>query len=157
ARDNPSSTPRARESEPPMTAFEPRVVYWNHSPTPYFVARFNAIVRHGGIDFEAWFNDRREAMRSWTVDEREWLFPARYIPRRRLLGGAERIPGPELRERRPDLLVQECDRAHLTAGFLAARALAGRTAFRTLPNYDAWSERTWWREAGKRFVFRAVD
>lgn len=140
-----------------MSPPKPKVVYWNHSPTPYFVARFNAIAERGALDFEAWFNDRREPIRSWNVNEREWLFPARYIPRRRLLGWAERIPVPELRERRPDLLVQEYDRAHLSAGFLAGKALAHRTAFRTLPNFDAWSERTWWREAGKKFVFRAVD
>jgi glycosyltransferase involved in cell wall biosynthesis len=134
-----------------------KVVYWNHSPTPYFVARFNAIARRGKLDFEAWFNDRREPIRSWDVDEREWLFPARYIPTRSLLGWSARVPVPELLASRPDLLVQEYDRAHLSAGFLAARALASRTAFRVLPNYDAWSERTWWRETAKQAVFRAVD
>lgn len=133
------------------------MVYWNHSPTPYFVERFNAIVDRGTLDFEAWFNDRRESIRSWEVNEDEWRFAARYIPRRSLLGWRERVPAAELRGARPDLLVQEYDRAHLTAGFLAGRAAAGRTAFRVLPNFDAWSERTWWREAGKRFVFRAVD
>jgi glycosyltransferase involved in cell wall biosynthesis len=140
-----------------MSAPRPKVVYWNHSPTPYFVERFNAVVERGSLDFEAWFNERREANRSWRVDERDWRFRARYIPVRSLLGWHERVPAPELREVRPDVLVQEYDRGHLTAGFLAGRALAGRTAFRVLPNFDSWSERTWWREAGKQFVFRAVD
>jgi glycosyltransferase involved in cell wall biosynthesis len=139
------------------TGRRPRVVYWNHSPTPYFVERFNAVVARGTLDFEAWFNDRRESHRSWEVSEREWAFSARYIPRRGLLGWRERVPAAELRAVRPDLLVQEYDRGHLTAGFLAGRALADRTAFRVLPNFDSWSERTWWREAGKRFVFAAVD
>jgi glycosyltransferase involved in cell wall biosynthesis len=133
------------------------VVYWNHSPTPYFVERFNAVVERGGLDFEAWFNDRRETDRSWHVEERDWNFPARYIPRRPLWGWNERVPAAELRSLRPHLLVQEYDRSHLAAGFLVARAFAGRTAFRVLPNFDSWSERTWWREAGKQFVFRAVD
>ena len=133
------------------------MVYWNHSPTPYFVERFNAVVERGGLEFEAWFNDRREPSRSWDVNEADWLFPARYIPPRSLLGWSERVPAAELRATRPDVLVQEYDRSHLTAGFLVGRALAHRCAFRVLPNFDAWSERTWWREAGKRFVFRAVD
>ena len=140
-----------------MSLTRPKVVYWNHSPTPYFVERFNALVDRGGLDFEAWFNDRREPSRSWEVNESQWRFRARYIPRRPLLGWNERVPVAELRVTRPDVLVQEYDRSHLTAGFLAARALAGRTAFRVLPNFDSWSERTWWREAGKQLVFRAVD
>jgi glycosyltransferase involved in cell wall biosynthesis len=140
-----------------MSRTRPRVVYWNHSPTPYFVERFNAVMERGGLDFEAWFNERRESIRSWDVKEEEWAFPARYIPSRSLLGWSERVPVAELQSLRPDLLVQEYDRSHLTAGFLAGRVLARRTAFRVLPNFDSWSERTWWREAGKRFVFRAVD
>jgi glycosyltransferase involved in cell wall biosynthesis len=140
-----------------MADRRPRVVYWNHSPTPYFVDRFNAVVERDGIDFEAWFNDRREAIRSWDVDESRWLFPARYIPRRSTLGWRASVPVAELRQTRPDLLVQEYDRSHLVGGFLAAERYAGRSAFRVLPNYDTWSERTWWREAGKRFAFHAVD
>jgi glycosyltransferase involved in cell wall biosynthesis len=140
-----------------MSNRRPRVVYWNHSPTPYFVDRFNAVVERGGLDFEAWFNDRREAIRSWEVDESRWRFPARYIPRRSTLGRRAPVPVAELRQTRPDLVVQEYDRSHLFAGFLAAERYAGRTAFRVLPNYDSWSERTWWREAGKRFAFHAVD
>jgi glycosyltransferase involved in cell wall biosynthesis len=140
-----------------MSRARPKVVYWNHSPTPYFVERFNAIARSGGLDFEAWFNERREQSRSWEVDETRWRFPARYIPPRNLLGCSVRVPIAELRATRPDVLVQEYDRAHLSAGFLAGRALASRTAFRVLPNYDSWSERTWWRQAGKHVAFRAVD
>lgn len=136
---------------------KPRVAYWIHSPTPYFVDRFNAVADLGTVDFEVWFNHRREPDRSWSVDEASWRFSARYIPSRTIAGYHAPLPFPELRRFRPDLVVQECDRAHLVAGFLAARAIAARTAFRALPNYDAWSERTWWREAGKHFVYRAVD
>lgn len=140
-----------------MGRARPHVVYWNHSPTPYFVERFNAIAAQGAIDFEAWFNERLEAIRSWEVHEDTWAFPARYIPSRSVLGRGIRLPAAELRRSRPDLLVQEYDRGHLVAGFLCGRLLASRTAFRVLPNFDAWSRRTWWRETGKRFVFRAVD
>jgi glycosyltransferase involved in cell wall biosynthesis len=34
---------------------------------------------------------------------------------------------------------------------------ARRVAFRVLPNFDAWSTRTWWREAGKHLLFRVID
>ena len=140
-----------------MKSQYPRVVYWNHSPTPYFVERFNAVADRGTIDFEAWFNERREPSRSWDVDESSWRFRARYIPSRRLFGWDARVPIPELRAVRPELLVQEYDRSHLAAGFLAARAVCDRTAFRVLPNFDSWSDRRWWREAGKHAVFKAVD
>ena len=136
---------------------KPRVVYWNHSPTPYFVERFNAVADRGSLEFEAWFNERRQANRSWDVDEGKWRFRARYIPSRPRVARTANVPVPEMRSVRPDLVVQEYDRAHFTAGFLAAKALGFRTAFRVLPNYDAWSRRTWWREAGKHFVFAAVD
>src|SRR6202035_553727 len=88
-----------------MSGKRPRVVYWNHSPTPYFVERFNAVVDRGGLDFEAWFNDRREPSRSWEVNESQWRFRARYIPRRPLLGWSERVPVAELALIRPDVLV----------------------------------------------------
>jgi glycosyltransferase involved in cell wall biosynthesis len=140
-----------------MSRRTPKVVYWNHSPTPYFVERFNAVAERGNVDFEAWFNTRREAMRSWDVDESGWRFRARYIPARGLGPVRAQVPVPELAEARPDLLVQEYDRGHLALGFAAGTRLAGRTAFRVLPNYDTWSRRTWWREAGKHCVFAAVD
>jgi glycosyltransferase involved in cell wall biosynthesis len=139
-----------------MADRRPRVVYWNHSPTPYFVGRFNAVADRDGLEFEAWFNERREAIRSWDVDESTWRFPARYIDGR-FLGRRMPLPATELRLWRPDLLVQEYDRSHLMAGFLVGTAYAGRTAFRVLPNFDSWSHRTWWREAGKHFAFHAVD
>jgi glycosyltransferase involved in cell wall biosynthesis len=135
----------------------PRVVYWLKQPTPYFVERCNAISDRGTLEFEAWFNTRVEPDRSWDVDESAWRFPARYMPTRSILHWRNRLPIPELASLRPDLIVQEYDRMYLSAGFLAARALAGRTAFRVLPNFDSWSDRTWWRELSKHFVFRAVD
>jgi glycosyltransferase involved in cell wall biosynthesis len=136
---------------------QPKVVYWLKQPTPYFVERCNAIADRGNLEFEAWFNTRVEPDRSWDVDETAWRFRARYIPTRTLLSWRNRLPIPELATLQPDLVVQEYDRLYLSAGFLAARALARRTAFRVLPNFDSWSERTWWREASKHFVFRAVD
>jgi glycosyltransferase involved in cell wall biosynthesis len=135
----------------------PRVVYWFTQPTPYVVARFNALADSGQLDFEAWFSEVRQADRSWDVDEAQWRFRASYIPARRLLGLRIRVPIPELLETRPDLFVLEYDRLNLALGTLVGRALSARLGLRILPNYDSWSRRTWWREASKRLLFRAVD
>ncbi len=137
-------------------ASRPRVVYWLRQPTPYYVTRMNAVARRGNLDLEVWFSVVRESDRSWSVDPSQWEFPARYIARRRAVGGL-RVPLGELRRARPDLFILEYDRANLALGALAGRAAASRLAFLVLPNYDAWSQRTWWREAGKHFLFRAVD
>jgi glycosyltransferase involved in cell wall biosynthesis len=135
----------------------PRVVYWFIQPTPYAVARFNAVADSGALDFEAWFSEVRQSDRSWEVDESQWRFPARYIPARRFLALRLRIPLPELAETRPDVFISENDRINLAIGAVAARAYARRLAFRILPNFDAWSHRTWWREASKHLLFRAAD
>ncbi len=137
---------------------KPRVVYWFKQPTPYMVERFNAVADRNTINFEAWFDDVREPDRSWDVNEGEWRFAARYLGKNGLpILKDWKIPSQELRDTKPDLIIQECDRSHLAVGFLLGRVLAKRTAFRSLPNYDAWSERTWWREVSKHFLYRAVD
>ena len=134
-----------------------RVIYWHKQPTPYMVERCNAISDLESLDLEVWFNVRHEPDRSWIVDESTWRFPARYIADRRTLGVPHRVPISELCAARPDVFVQEYDRAYLAAGFLVARAYAARTAFRVLPNFDRVSDRTWWRELSKHFLLRAVD
>ena len=136
---------------------KPFVVYWMKFPSPYFVDRCNAVIARGKLDLEVWFDVRQPDKWAWDIDESQWSFPARYVPTRRLWGRPNRIPLPELSGRRPDLFVCEYDSAQLSLGFLAARAVADRTAFRVLTTFDAWSRRTWWREAGKHLVFRAVD
>ena len=40
-----------------MTKTRPFIVYWNNIPSPYMVARFNALVERNEIEFEAWFNE----------------------------------------------------------------------------------------------------
>jgi len=136
---------------------KPHVVYWQNIPSPHMVARFNALTGRGAIAFEAWFNAEREQDRSWDIDARAWAFRARFIPERSCLGRQWRVPLPELRAARPDLLVSLYDRAPFALGILGSRVVATRTALRALPNYDAWSERAWWKEAGKHVLFRAVD
>jgi glycosyltransferase involved in cell wall biosynthesis len=133
-----------------MTGRPLRVLYWFPQPTPYAVARFNAAAQRPELEFHAVFSRVREPDRSWDVDEAAWKFPARYL-------GRFRVPLRELRRLRPDVFVLEYDRWNLALGAIAGLATAERVAFRVLPNFDAWSTRTWWREIGKNVLFRAID
>lgn len=132
-------------TEPPV-----RVLYWFTQPTPYVVARFNAAAQRPELDFHAVFSRVREPDRSWDVDESAWKFPASYL-------GRIKVPVKELRRLRPDVFVLEYDRWNLALGAVIGFAAARRVAFRVLPNFDAWSKRTWWRELGKKLLFKAVD
>ncbi|MBS2964717.1 glycosyltransferase family 4 protein [Actinocrinis puniceicyclus] len=127
-----------------------RVLYWFTQPTPYAVARFNAAAQRPELDFHAVFSQVREPDRSWDVDESAWKFPAGYL-------GRIKVPVKELRRLRPDVFILEYDRWNLALGAVIGFAAARRVAFRVLPNFDAWSRRTWWRELGKRVLFKAVD
>jgi glycosyltransferase involved in cell wall biosynthesis len=114
------------------------------------VARFNAAAQRQELEFHAVFSRVREPDRSWDVDEAAWKFPASYL-------GRIKVPVRELRRLRPDVFVLEYDRWNLALGAIVGLAAARRVAFRVLPNFDAWSRRTWWREVGKSVLFRAVD
>jgi glycosyltransferase involved in cell wall biosynthesis len=127
-----------------------RVLYWFTQPTPYVVARFNAAAKRPELDFHAVFSRVRQPDRSWDVDESAWRFPARYL-------GRIKVPLAELRRLRPDVFILEYDRWNLALGAVIGFATARRVAFRVLPNFDAWSHRTWWREAGKNVLFKAID
>ncbi len=96
------------------------------------------------------FSQVREPDRSWDVDESAWKFPASYL-------GRIKVPVRELRRLRPDVFILEYDRWNLALGAVIGFATAQRVAFRVLPNFDAWSTRTWWRELGKNVLFKAVD
>jgi glycosyltransferase involved in cell wall biosynthesis len=133
-----------------MTERPVRVLYWFTQPTPYVVERFNAAVQRPELDFHAVFSQVREPDRSWDVDESAWKFPASYL-------GRIKVPVKELRRLRPDVFILEYDRWNLALGAVAGFAAAQRVAFRVLPNFDAWSQRTWWRELGKNVLFKAVD
>ena len=133
-----------------MTERPVRVLYWFTQPTPYVVARFNAAVEQPDLDFHAVFSHVREPDRSWDVDESAWKFPASYL-------GRIKVPVQELRRLRPDVFILEYDRWNLALGAVAGLVIAQRVAFRVLPNFDAWSQRTWWRELGKNVLFKAVD
>jgi len=133
-----------------MTMRPLRVLYWFTQPTPYVVARFNAAAQEPSLDFHAVFSRVREPDRSWDVDESAWKFPASYL-------GRIKVPVKELLRLRPDVFVLEYDRWNLAVGAIIGFATAQRVAFRVLPNFDAWSRRTWWREIGKNVLFNAID
>jgi glycosyltransferase involved in cell wall biosynthesis len=127
-----------------------RILYWFNQPTPYVVARFNAAVQRPELDFHAVFSDVRQPDRSWDVDESTWKFPAQYL-------GRLKVPLKDLIRLRPDVFLLEYDRWNLALGALLGLVTARRVGFRVLPNFDAWSNRTWWREASKHLLFRVID
>jgi glycosyltransferase involved in cell wall biosynthesis len=140
-----------------MTTRRPKVVYWNNQPSPYVVARFNAVADRGTLDFEAWFDGIREPDRSWDVDASSWRFAARILEPRLVAGRRTVLPIAELRETRPDVFICNYDRRHHMLGAWASLALAGRTAIRALPSYAAWESPSFARDAAKHLLFRAVD
>ena len=75
----------------------PRVVYWNNIPSPYAVARLNAVAERGNLTLEAWFCARTEPNRSWAICEEEFRFPWRYLPG----GPIDRFLTPVARLQRP--------------------------------------------------------
>jgi glycosyltransferase involved in cell wall biosynthesis len=134
----------------------PFVVYWNNIPSPYMVARFNALAQRGNVDFQAWFNDRTAPDRSWDVDESAWAFSYRYLPGFRIVGQRFHWPTPVF-GRRPDLLISLYNEPVFMFGWLIARARGSKTGFRVLLTFDRWVRRSPFRNRLKRLMFRRVD
>lgn len=135
----------------------PRVVYWNNIPSPYMVERFNAVVARDNLDFEAWFNARLEADRSWDVDEVSWAFRSRYLPSLPVAGRRLSLPAPLLHEAAPDLLVSLYAGPSFLFGWNVAHLRGARTAFWTEVTFDRWLRRRRWKETLKRQIFPKVD
>jgi glycosyltransferase involved in cell wall biosynthesis len=148
---------RAKASSSVAHTSRPRVIYWNNIPAPYMVERFNAVIRRGNVDLEAWFGARTEPDRNWTIDESTWLFPHRYLPRVGIGRHRLSLPVPVLTARRPDLLVS----LYATPSFLAGLRIAcwrgWRTALWVEVTFGAWVRRRFWKETLKRAVFQRVD
>jgi glycosyltransferase involved in cell wall biosynthesis len=144
--------PRGTTSDKPTS-----VVFWNNQPTPYVVDRFNAVAQSGQIDFTAWFTTKREANRSWDVDEATWLFPYRYLPELSYGRGSVTIPSPLIGGAAPEVIVSLYENVSYLLGFGIARLRGVRTVFFAEKTFDAWVTRKKWKEALKRSIFSRVD
>ena len=134
----------------------PLVVYWNNIPSPYMEERFNALADRDYFDFEAWFNDRIEPDRSWTVDESTWRFHYRYLPTTRIFGCTFHWPLPML-GRCPDVLVSLYAEPSFLIGWMIAKLRGAHTGFWVEVTFDRWVHRTRLKEAIKRWLFPKVD
>lgn len=137
----------------------PRVVYWNYMPAPYMVDRFNALGRRGHVDFEAWFNARREPHWSgaWEINERDWEFAYRYIPSRMIRGRTLGFPSALLARRPPDVLVSPHGEPSFVLGWAVARLRGVQTAFWVVRTFDSWTPRIAYKEALKRRILPRAD
>lgn len=127
-----------------------RVVYWNNQPTPYVVARLNAVADRGDIEVEAWFDVMRESNRSWTLSTATWRFPWRVLP-------ATGVPIEALQTTRPDILICNYDQRRMVLGAIVGRTLAGRVCLRVLPPYHAQAPITPAKRLVWQLLFRTVD
>ena len=135
----------------------PLVVYWNNQPTPYVVARFNAVADRGNVDLRAWFDTPREADRSWELDPSQWRFPATYLPKARIGPFVAPFPDSEIRKTRPDVLVTPMDRIPAVIAAFAGKAISTKVASRTLPVFDTWVRPTVRSETVKHLLYRSID
>ena len=136
---------------------KPYVVYWNNIPSPYMVERFNAIADRKNIDFEAWFNERRHADRSWNVNEAEWRFNYRYITTVNIASKRLHLPFQILMGKRPDALVSLYAEPCFIIGWLIAKMRKVKTVFRVLKTQGHWERRNFAKEKLKRYLFSQVD
>lgn len=139
------------------TQTKPLVVYWNNIPTPYMVARFNALADRGDLNFTAWFNERTMPDRGWEVKEADWRFNYRYVPSVSVLGRKMFFPPWELISKSPDVIVSLYAEPSFIAGWFFARLVGVKTAFWCQVTMDRWTKRSAFKNFVKRYMFRRVD
>jgi hypothetical protein len=120
------------------------------------VERFNTLADRDNLDFEAWFNDRLDHDRSWTVYESSWRFRYRYLPSTNILRHKSHWLTPIL-GRRPDMLVSLHAQPSFLVGWTIAKLSGSKTAFWCQFTFDRWVKRRAWKESLKRIVFPRVD
>jgi len=135
----------------------PRVIYWNNIPAPYMVERFNALADRQAIDLEVWLSERTAPDRSWRIDESEWRFRYRYLPRLSIGGRGVGLATPMLRRQRPDLVVMQYGAVEYILGWAGAVLRGWRTAFWVEVTFDSWVRRRPHREWLKRRIFSRID
>lgn len=134
-----------------------RVVYWNNVPAPYMIDRFNALAARSNLSLEVWFSERTVAERTWRIDETQWRFQYRYLPRVSVGARALALATPLLGRRRPDLLVMQYGALEYVLGWCGAVIRGWRTAFWVEVTFDSWVRRRSHREWLKQRMFSAVD
>jgi glycosyltransferase involved in cell wall biosynthesis len=133
---------------------QPRVVYWNNQPSPYFVRRMNTLHARGNIAIEAWFSELRAPDRHWSVHPEQWRFSARVLPPGpRRAAGAIRL----LRRERPDLFMTLYEDYAFASAALAAKAGRTPVVIHAMRTFASWRPRSPMREAAKHALFRIVD
>jgi glycosyltransferase involved in cell wall biosynthesis len=139
------------------TSRSPRVIYWNNIPAPYMVERFNALADRGRVDLEVWFSERTVPDRSWRIDEGQWRFRHRYLPRIALGGRGVALATSLLRRPKPDLLILQYGALEYILGWTIAVLRGWRTAFWVEVTFDSSVRRRIHREWLKRQMFSRVD
>ena len=132
------------------------VVYWNNIPAPYMVDRFNALHDRGNVDLEVWFSERTVPDRSWRIDEAEWRFRYRYLPRVSLSNRGLAIASPLLAAHGPDLVVMQYGAPEYVLAWAGAFLRGWPTAFWVEVTFDSWIRRRPYAEWLKRRMFSRV-
>jgi glycosyltransferase involved in cell wall biosynthesis len=121
------------------------------------VERFNALHDRGNVELEVWFSERTVADRSWRIDEAQWRFAYRYLPRLAVGGRGLAVATPLLRGRRPDVLIMQYGAAEYVIAWAVAVLRRWRTAFWVEVTFDTWVRRRAYAEWLKHRMFRRLD
>jgi glycosyltransferase involved in cell wall biosynthesis len=135
----------------------PRVVFWDNLPAPYGVEQYNALADRQSLDFSVWFCRRTDSDRRWHVDEADWRFTGLYVedPSRGFADLAAFVH--RCRTVRPDLIVSPYGERPFVIGHAIIKALGIRAALAVEASFDAWVQRSWWKEIAKSMLFRSAD
>lgn len=135
----------------------PRVAYWNNIPAPYMVERFNTLHDRGNVDLEVWFSERTVPDRSWRIDEGDWRFRYRYLPRLSLGSRGLALASPVVTAEKPDVLIMQYGAPEYVLAWAGAVLRGWRTAFWVEVTFDTWIRRRGYAEWLKRRMFPRLD
>lgn len=133
------------------------VVYWNNIPAPYMVERFNFLADRSNLNFEAWFNDRKETDRSWIVDESTWRFQYCYSKKFSLGRMVFHLPISLFKIKKPDLLVSLYAEPSYVFGWIISKFRNVKNGFWVETTFNSWVQRNVFKERIKKFIFSYVD
>lgn len=134
-----------------------RVAYWNNTPAPYMVDRFNAVADRGVLDFEAWFTETTVPHRTWEVRPETWRFAHRFARVARVGGALVGLPPRVPSDSVPDVVVSLYAEAPYLTRLAWPRLRRAKTALWVEVTFDSWVHRTRVKEAAKRVAFSHAD